>query len=182
MVHNYTGPPNRRHGGRPPKGPRPVPTKSKQLLADLRTASTRLREENEPELAGAVESLLEPTGWGALRRAIEAESKGDKGDLFSVGIQPDLHEKYRAASPNLTKDIIEGLTAFIDGTFSPAGYPRRGATGSAKKASLNFRLPNELKESFAAAAEARAGELGYTTTIGHVAKAWLANKYAQPAK
>ncbi|MFI0929647.1 hypothetical protein ACH4TP_37850 [Streptomyces sp. NPDC021012] len=157
-------------------------TKSEKLLTNLRTISTRLREEDEPDLAGTVESLLEPTGWGALRRAIEAESKGDKGDAFPIGIQPDLHEKYKALSPNLTKDVIEGLTAFIDGTFSPAGYPRRGATGSAKKASLNVRLPAELKESFAAAAEARKAELGYTTTIGHVAKAWLAHKYAQPAQ
>lgn len=182
MTHARNRPPTARRGGRPPKGPRPVASKNEQLLTDLRATADHLRSTDKPTLADTVEDLLAPGGWGRLRRAVEADTTAKN---FNISIDKAAHVRYQAASEaagsNLSADVVEGLRAFIDGDFSPANYPRRSA-GSGSSTYLNARLADDLRSDFEGAVEARANELGFKTTIGHVVKAYLAHKYAQPAK
>lgn len=180
MSNARTRPPSTRIGGRPPKGPRPVASKSEKLLADIRAAADHLRATDAPDLADTINGLLTPSGWQNLRRAT---SPGDPNEPISMNAQ-DL-DAYQAAAEaadtTLSAVVTEGLRAFIAGDFSPAAYPRRVRNSSASRRNLNFRLSAELREEFKQAAAARKDELGYVTTIGHVAKAWLATTYRKSA-
>ncbi|MFB7359643.1 hypothetical protein [Streptomyces gardneri] len=154
-----------------------------QLLTNLRDAARHLNATDKPELAKTVAGLLEDRGWVLLRMAVEDDRTAKN---FPISINKVLHDRVKKASEaagrDLTQDVVEGLRAFIDGGFSPAGYPRRG-TGESGSTTMNVRLPDDLQTSFAEVAEARQAELGYKTTIGHVVKAYLAHKYTeQPAK
>ncbi len=80
-----------------------------------------------------------------------------------------------------TTDVIDAMTAFITGEFSPADYPRR-AKGTGAATYINLRMTDEFKQLFDDAAKLREAELGYVTTIGHVVKAYLAEKYDKPAE
>ncbi|MGW5003213.1 hypothetical protein ACWEP8_36795 [Streptomyces hydrogenans] len=157
-------------------------TAPKKLIADLTAASNKLRDVGAPELADTVDSLLTPAGWGQLRRAVEP-STDNRNEMIRIGEAAHRHyeQAATAAGSTLTADVSEGLRAFADGTFSPAGYPRREA-GSKAQSHMNVRIADDLRAAFAAAVTARTTELGYKTTIGHVAKAWLAHKYPLPAK
>lgn len=79
-------PPSLRSDRRPPRGPRPVPTKDSELRPRLTAAATVLREMSEvdledtaklreikqadlADLADAIDSILVPNGYGRLRRS-----------------------------------------------------------------------------------------------------------------
>ncbi|MFC9736121.1 hypothetical protein ACFWG5_34825 [Streptomyces hydrogenans] len=181
MARTQTRPPTFR-SGRPPKGPRPVATAREKLLTDLRAASAHLRATDAPELADTVDTLLTPAGWGQLRRAVEPDTD-NRNEMIRLSEAAHRHyeQAATAAGSTLTADVSEGLRAFADGSFSPAGYPRREA-GSRAQSHMNVRIADDLRADFAAAVTARTTELGYKTTIGHVAKAWLAHKYPLSAK
>ncbi|MFE7547006.1 hypothetical protein [Streptomyces gardneri] len=186
MATNHDRPPNARHGRRhPPKGPRPVASTPNKLRTDLRAASQHLRDTGAPALARTVDSLLDPTGWEQLRRATGSDSTTARN--VPIPINADLRATYQqaaeAAGSNLTSDVLEGLRAFIDGEFSPAGYPRRNPGTPDTGTFLNVRIPESIQEAVKATAEERKDAIGFKTTLNHVAKAWLAHKYAQqPAK
>lgn len=180
MSNARTRPPSTRIGGRPPKGPRPMATKSEKLLTDIRAAAQKLRETDAPDLADTIDGLLGPSGWQDLRRAL-SPARPNEPIFIDAEALAAYQEAAAAAGTNLSVVVTAGLRAFIDGNFSPATYPRRSKSSGPSR-NLNFRLSAELREEFKQAAAARKDELGYVTTIGHVAKAWLATMYPQPAK
>ncbi|MFF6903486.1 hypothetical protein [Streptomyces hydrogenans] len=155
-----------------------------RILADLRAASQHLRDTGAPALARTVDTLLAPTGWKQLRKAVEAENGQARN--VAIPINEDLRAAYQKAAEdagsNLTDDVLAGLFAFTTGEFSPAGYPRRDASSPDTGTFLNVRVPDSLKQAVAAAAEARRDEIRYKASLPHIAKAWLAHTYSQPAK
>jgi hypothetical protein len=155
-------------------------TKTEKLLTDIRAAADHLRATDAPDLADTIDGLLGPSGWQDLRRALSPARPNEP--IFMDAQDLDAYQAAaEAADTNLSAVVTEGLRAFIAGDFSPAAYPRRGKSSGASR-NLNFRLSAELRESFKQAAADRKDELGYVTTIGHVAKAWLAQTFPQPAK
>ena len=171
----------RRSTGRPPKGPRIVPSKKDTLLADLRAASKRLTEVGAPELAAAVDEVLAPGGWGRLRNATDTTTDAatpNVGIHMPLVVRAAIQKAAQDAKNKIKNDVAEGLEAFITGTFSPAANAHRARRNTGlETGNLNVRVDADLKARFQAAVEQRESELGYKPALSHVAKAWLIQKY-----
>lgn len=179
MATNRTRPPAapRRSIGRPPNGPRTVPSKDAKLVANLRAASIRLTEVGAPELAAAVDEVLAPSGWSKLRHATDTTT-GVSTPNVPIHMPLVLRAAIQQASDNVPADVAEGLEAFIDGQFAPAAnfYRSRRNTGL-ETGNLNVRVDADLKRRFQEAAEDFAEDLGYKPALSYIAKAWLIDKY-----
>lgn len=171
MTYARTRPPGH-PGGRHPNGPRTVPVPRKDLVANLRAASAKLRTDGAPKLADTVDELLQPGGWSKLRSAVDPVELVTK----PLKLTSEDRDYYLAAIANadrtLTEDAIEALQAFADGTFSPEGHPRRSANPSGLPlVTTSFRVPMALLQ-----------RIDPSVRVGYVVKAWLAHKYPKPAE
>ena len=156
--------------GRHPNGPRTVALPRKDLVTNLRAASDKLRASNSPQLADTVDELLQPGGWAKLRRAIEPVTLVTKPLKLSVEDRDHYLAASTAAGSSLTEDAVEGLRAFVAGTFSTEGHPRR-TTGGGPFVTTSFRVPEDLLQ-----------QIDAGVRIGYVVKAWLARKYPKSAE
>ena len=158
-------PPNM-HGGRPPRGPRPVAT-SPDLRTNLKAAATQLRQTKTPALAEAIDTVLAPGGWKALRNT---DSVGT-GDNLSIRMIREFRDQVvaaaRAAGDTVTAGVNEGFALFLAGEFTPRPPAKGPAVAEADKVNLNVR-PN-------AALHGRVRESGLLPQ--HVAAEYLMHKY-----
>ena len=156
-------PPNNRTSGRPPRGPRPVPT-CRNLRAGLTAASTRLREVNSPDLAEHVDTVLTLSTY-ELRDALNIDEN------LSIRIPVTARDRIVAgaeqAGRTVTADVNDGFTAYLAGAFTPAP-PARARRGEAEdKVNLNVRPNDALRQ--------RVADTGVKPM--HVAADWLMRTY-----
>lgn len=155
-------PPSNRTSGRPPRGPRPVPTR-RNLPAGLTAASARLREVNSPDLAEHVDEAL-----AVLEGEIFAARKDEKLPIrLPVTARDRIVARAAEANRTVTTDVNEAFTRFLAGGFT-LSQPARARRGVAeKKVNLNVRVNKTLMDQVAAQ-----GVLPM-----HVAADWLMRKY-----
>ncbi|MFD7980161.1 hypothetical protein [Streptomyces sp. NPDC059071] len=157
--------------------------KDTQLVADLRAASARLTEAGAPDLAAAVDEVLAPDGWSRLRHALQTGTGAPNVPVHMPLVLRDaIQTAAKAAGDSLATVLAEGLEEFIAGRFSPAANAHRARRNTGlETGNLNVRIDAGLKDRFQTAAADRADELGYKPALGHIAKAWLIEKYDIPA-
>jgi hypothetical protein len=115
----------------------------KQLHHDLTAASTKLRETGAGDLAAAVDQVLAPGGWHALRRL---ENAATAAPNFSIPMRTEDRDTVKRlaeqAGESLTAIVERRLTDFIAGTFDPRVARATRNSGAAQATSnLNMR-PN----------------------------------------
>lgn len=158
-----TRPPSNRTSGRPPRGPRPVPTR-RNLRAGLTAASARLRDVNSPELAEHVDTVLALSMY-ELGSALNADEN------LSIRLPVTARDRIVAgaeqAGRTVTADVNDAFTAYLAGEFTPTPpvRARRGATE--EKVNLNVRPDGALRQ--------QVEDTG--TKAMHVAADWLMRRY-----
>ncbi len=143
-------PPNIRSSGRPPRGPRPVPT-SPNLRAQLQDAAAFCRTGGKPapHLADAITQVLRPGGWKALQGVDETST----GSNLAIRMAESHREKIRdgvnrlSTAVTITSLVNEGFEKFLAGEFQPRNRTtkERRATGE-KMVNLNVRPKAHLYE------------------------------------
>ncbi|SBU98039.1 hypothetical protein YUMDRAFT_06015 [Streptomyces sp. OspMP-M45] len=156
-------PPNNRTSGRPPRGPRPVPTR-RNLRAGLTAASARLREVNSPDLAEHVDTVLTLSTY-ELRDALNVDEN------LSIRIPVTARDRIVAgaeqAGRTVTADVNNGFTAYLAGAFTPNPPVRARRGTSEEKVNLNVRPDDALRQ--------RVADTGVKPM--HVAADWLMRTY-----
>ncbi|MFJ1827383.1 hypothetical protein [Streptomyces sp. NPDC088178] len=114
-----------------------MPT-NRDLRTQLAAASNRLREVDSANLAEAVDRLLVPRGWVALR---DSDPNGASGP--NLAIMMDAADRYRIVDgadnddTTVTEVVNDGFRKVIAGEYTPR-KPSRAPYGSAKsKVNLN---------------------------------------------
>ncbi|MEU7338741.1 hypothetical protein [Streptomyces sp. NPDC007074] len=145
-----------------------------QVIADLRTRGAA-------DDAEAVQTVLD----AAVAEASRRRSSGSPA--FAIPIDPGLHLRAEA-SPNITKLVIQGWQAFLDGKWEPE-RPQRAPHGQGRaKSTLNIAPSPDLVREVEAACERWVAEHEWPTTRGynlnarHLATQWLARQFPAPAE
>ena len=147
-------------------------TPRSDIRAQLTEAAAVLRS-GHPELAGAVDTILEPNGWGLLRR-------GGPGNL-AIRVPPKFRDELYKRLPKdsdgrseISKEANEGLEAFLANKFVPPKPSRHTGT-----VNLNVRPDPELRRQVEAGSGGRDNKdvWGWDLRAAHVIVAWLAHKY-----
>ncbi|MEU6016944.1 hypothetical protein ABZ826_23705 [Streptomyces sp. NPDC047515] len=141
----------------------------------LTAASARLREVDSPHLADAVDEVLAPGAWGLIRKAEQVENPEKAGDpnlpiSMPNFLRDEIKELAAAAGANLTADVVEGLNAYVAGTFTPVDLPRATRGNATGTANLNVRIPRALREQV----EAKDDDGPSPALVG---RDWLMRKY-----
>ena len=179
--------------GRPPRGPRTLPSTNKALRTRLTAAADQLRADGHPVFADSIDEVLAPNGWGKLRRSDPSASTGNDslGLRMPASIRDAIKERNAAANKRLPKgsetqtitaDANEGLRHFVDGRMEPWELARGDAWVEGfpmgEMVNLNLRPDPALK----AQADALLGpdhkeEWGWDMRASHVVIGWLMHKY-----
>ncbi|MFF9628359.1 hypothetical protein [Streptomyces fradiae] len=123
-----------------------MPTKSdadRRLHHNLTAASAKLRETGAPDLAEAVDQVLAPGGWHALRRLENAATAAPNFSIPMRTADRDTAKRLsEKAGESLTAIVEKRLTDFVAGTFDPRVARATRNSGAAQATSnLNMR-PN----------------------------------------
>lgn len=129
-------PPNIRSSGRPPRGPRPVPT-SPNLRAQLQDAAAFCRTGGKPapHLADAITQVLRPGGWKALQDADDVSA----GSNLAIRLAESQRDQIRDGVNRLPKAVTitslvnEGFEKFLAGEFQPRDRTTRNRRNVGEK-------------------------------------------------
>ncbi|MFK8851279.1 hypothetical protein [Streptomyces sp. Ac-502] len=161
-----------------------MPKKDDDLLRRLSRASAHLRDTGAPDLADAVDEMCAPTGWGKLRRAIEAASPLPRNVAVYMPREERDHLRQAAADRNLvlTEEAHEGLRRFLAGEFTPVNLGRGPYTGDTVLSNLNLRLDPDLRSRADAHGKQlkETGELDWTPKAVHVVRQYLLQRMPMP--
>ena len=147
------------------------------IRAQLTEAAAVLRS-GHPELADAVDTVLGPNGWGALRRTDPASAA--PGNL-AIRVPPKFRDELQKriakdsdGRSEISKEANEGLRKFLAGKFVPPKPSRHTGT-----VNLNVRPDPELRRQVEAGSGGRDNKdvWGWDLRAAHVIVAWLAHKY-----
>lgn len=152
-------------------------TSRSDIRAQLTEAAAVLRSDGHTELAGAVDTVLGPNGWGLLRRT--DPSSAAPGNL-AIRVPPKFRDELQKriakdsdGRSEISKEANEGLRKFLDGKFVPPEPARHTGT-----VNLNVRPDEELRRQVdAAGGKDNKAEWGWDLRASHVIVAWLAHKY-----
>lgn len=139
-------PPTTRSDRRSPRGHRPVPT-NPDLRAQLAAAAARLRKVNSRSNAEAIEQLLAPRGWVALRDTDPARSAGPSYVvLLSKADRDHIVAAARGAHTAVTDLINEGFVKVLAGEYVPRKPPRARPGSTEEKVALNVSPSMSLRQ------------------------------------
>jgi len=133
-----------------------VATRRPTLRAELAAAADRLRAVDSPDLAAAVDTVLAPNGWAALRATDTTADEG-MGPSMSILIDKALKEEIEARAKSvgnvLNHDVNEGLARYLAGSFTPRPQGKaRWGTGS-ENVTLSVRPKKSLRDQVKARGE-----------------------------
>ena len=149
MANTPLRPPNNGSPGRPPKGPRRVPTRRDDLRTRLNAAATFLREKDATDLAQAVESVTAPQGWTALRDTDTAADSGTSPNfplLMSKEDKAKVMAAAEEAGDKLTHVVNEGWSKYLEGTFTPHSSTKARRHSGVEKETLTVRPSRTLRQ------------------------------------
>ncbi len=142
-------PPNNRSSGRPPRGPRPVPT-NRSLRTELQAAASLLRDGGDLGYAEAVNAVLAPGGWKELR---DTDTDGTETNM-AIRIEQRYRDAVVAAAAKrvtITSVVNEGFQKYLAGEFTPRPRVQGRRTTGEKVVNLNVRpnaaLHGQVRES-----------------------------------
>lgn len=172
-----------------------MPSRDTSLRSQLTAAAARLREVDSPDLAEAVETVLEPNGWGRLRRsAPEASGSGSTLDPnLPIGMLKAVRDEIKAnvaaaarkrpgAGISIAAEAETALKAFLAGKFVPE-QPERAPRGAGlEKANLNVRVDASLRQRAEDFGADNAAEFGWAPRASHIIAAWLTARYTTSKK
>ncbi|MFF8422904.1 hypothetical protein [Streptomyces sp. NPDC015680] len=145
-----------------------MPT-NRELRAQLAAASARLHEVDSPALAAAVETVLAPRGWAALRAT---DTDGTAGPNLSVLMDKAARDQImaaaKAAGTSVTDDVNEGFRSFLAGEFTPRKPVRARYGAAVERVNLNVTPALSLRQQV----EEQAG-----MSAANVAADYLMRKY-----
>ncbi|THA29159.1 hypothetical protein E6R18_24930 [Streptomyces sp. A1277] len=149
-----------------------MPT-NRDLRAQLAAASTRLREVDSPDLADAVDEVLTPRGWAALR-ATES-IRANNLSIFLTAIDRDrITSGAKSARTTISDAVNAGFRKVIAGEYTPQ-QPETARKGTAKnKVNLNVTPSLALRERV----EAKTGMLAAHVAADYLMHEFKAGRYA----
>lgn len=157
--------------------------KDAALRSRLRAASEALREAGLDDLAGAVDEVLAPNGWGRLRRSDPAASSS--AGNFAIYTNPRYHEHIltsaTAVGDSLADRVNEGFRLFLTGEFTPEKLKRAPRGTSSGGVNINVRASESLRAQAKKRCEQIASELGWKPTVSGVALSYLLRLYPLPS-
>ncbi|MFJ3793922.1 hypothetical protein [Kitasatospora sp. NPDC090091] len=154
------------------------PTDPRTLRKKVKEAAEALRAHNRPDLAAAIDELLE-------RKSANPEHNLTPNMPTYVSKSAWTRAQTAAAAVHrrtMEDEINDGFTALLAGTWVPSP-PRRAAygQGAADRTTRTVRMPATRTAEVAAYVAANAERLGWDPTPAKVAAAWIEEKYPAPA-
>ncbi|MFF1916201.1 hypothetical protein ACFVYE_32360 [Streptomyces sp. NPDC058239] len=123
-----------------------MPT-NRDLRAQLAAASARLQEVDSPALAAAVETVLAPRGWAALRAT---DTDGTAGPNLSVLMDKAARDQIvaaaKAAGTSVTDAVNEGYRSVLAGEYTPRKPVRARYGAAVEKVNLNVTPALSLRQ------------------------------------
>lgn len=158
-----------------------------EALPTARTAISYLREQGQEEFADAVTLVADYAEHAARTHEQNAAVAVENNDpAFTVTGPSDLILRAQDVSPNLTRDVREGLKGFLAGEWAPEQPVRAPHGSNILRGSISVRMPrdlvsqvNEVAAEYAQEHGFRGGR-GYALNARQVALQWLARKYPAP--
>ncbi|MFD7867983.1 hypothetical protein [Streptomyces sp. NPDC059783] len=109
-----------------------MPT-NRDLRSQVAAASRRLREVDSPTLAEAIDHLLAPRGWVALR---DTDPDGASGPTLTVLLTKEVRDQIVAAAAEagvtVTDEVNDGYRKVVSGEYTPR-KPARARYGAAEE-------------------------------------------------
>ncbi|WP_406502187.1 hypothetical protein OHA04_45250 (plasmid) [Streptomyces sp. NBC_01590] len=151
-----------------------MPT-NRDLRAQLAAAAARLQEVDSPALAAAVDTVLAPRGWAALRAT---DPDGTAGPNLSVMLDKAARDQIvaaaKAAGTSVTDDVNEGYRSFLAGEYTPRKPVRARYGASVERVNLNVTPVLSLRQQV----EEQAGMSAANVAADFLMRKYKAGPYA----
>lgn len=125
------------------------------LRAELAAAADRLRPA-APDLAAAVDTVIAPNGWAALRATDVTADEGmgpSMSILIGKALKEEIEAKAKAAGNVLNHDVNEGFARFLAGSFTPRPQGKARPGAGQENVTLSVRPKKSLRDQVKARGE-----------------------------